>query len=533
MGNLPNPIPPAVVEAVEEIVRVYKSLPPRPSVEEVEAAMAVIESSTSEEELRIEEVDRMEKSSDVPEELFFVLQEVKKSLVRLQSHEQRREALHVAELDKRFQVFDELIQRTFKLVSRDESDAGDEEEGKGTGFAVVVPKIDKVLVKTDKDEKMGELDAPKGLVNVSSVSPWKSEIPSSGGDADKLSLIQVASLIEAKAKEGTEVLHLRGKLMDQIEWLPLSLGKLKGITDLDLSENQIMALPSTIGSLRFLTKLDIHSNQLINLPDSFGELSSLVDLDLHANQLKSLPALFGNLTSLANLDLSSNQLSVLPETFGNLTKLRRLNVETNELEELPYTIGSCTSLVELRLDFNRLKALPEATGKLECLEVLTLHYNRVKGLPTTMASLCRLKELDASFNELESIPESLCFVTSLVKLDVGGNFADLRTLPRCIGNLEMLKKLDISNNQIRILPESFRFLSKLRVFHADETPLEVPPRQVVKLGAQAVVKYVADLVASKDPSFHLTERKGFWFWLCTVCSPRSKKHNEDRDFTIA
>ncbi|XP_010933500.1 plant intracellular Ras-group-related LRR protein 5 isoform X2 [Elaeis guineensis] len=531
MGNLHKRIPPAVVEAMEEIVRVYRSLPPRPSVEEVEAAVAVIKSSIAEEELRIEEVGRMERAHDLPEVLFLVLQEVKKSLVQLQSHEQRRESLYVLELDKRFQVFDELIQRASKLVSSEESDGGAEDERKRASFGVVVPKIDKALIKEDEDEKKGELDGPKGLVNVPSVSPLKSEVPFSGGDADKLTLIQVASLIEFTAKHGTEVLNLRDKLMDRVEWLPLSLGKLKDITELDLSENRIMALPSTIGSLRFLTKLDIHSNQVINLPDSFGELSSLVDLDLHANQLKSLPALFGNLTSLANLDLSSNRLSVLPETFGNLTKLRRLNVETNELEELPYTIGSCTSLVELRLDFNQLKALPEAIGKLECLEVLTLHYNRIKGLPTTMASLCRLKELAVSFNELESIPESLCFLAGLVKLDVGRNFADLRTLPRSIGNLQMLQELDIGNNQIRILPESFQFLSKLRVFHADETPLEVPPREVVKLGAQAVVKYMADLVASNDPSSHLAERKGFWF--CLLCCPCSKKHNKDRDFAIA
>lgn len=89
-----------------------------------------------------------------------------------------------------------------------------------------------------------------------------------------------------------------------------------------------------------------------------------------------------------------------------------------------------------------------------------------------------------SFNGMEAIPENICFATSLVKLNASRNFADLRALPRSIGNLEMLEELDISSNQIRVLPDSFRFLSKLRVFHADETPLEVPPREVVKLGAQ-------------------------------------------------
>ncbi|TYI84293.1 hypothetical protein E1A91_D05G354100v1 [Gossypium mustelinum] len=52
---------------------------------------------------------------------------------------------------------------------------------------------------------------------------------------------------------------------------------------------------------------------------------------------------------------------------------------------------------------------------------------------------------------------------------------------------EMLEELDISDNQIKVLPESFRLLSKLRVFRADETPLEVPPREVIKLDAQVML----------------------------------------------
>ncbi|RRT74515.1 hypothetical protein GW17_00051493 [Ensete ventricosum] len=568
MGKPSKPRPRGLLEAVEEIMRVYRSLPPRPSIEEVEAAMAVIKSADSEEETRIEELGKMQKPADVPDELFYVLQEVRKNLVLLQAQEQRREAMYVVELDKRFQVFDELVQRASKLVSSEEGEGGGEEEEFKARYDAMVPRTGRSLslVMEEKDEKRGEMDVSNGQV----FSSLKSEVPSGqislsfflaccsteacflnslvslcshiilivlffslsygssvvGGDTEKLSLIQVASLIETSAKNGIGVLDLHGKLMDQIEWLPVSLGKLQDITELNLSENRIMALPPSVGGLRSLTKLDVHSNQLTNLPDSFGELCNLVDLDLHANRLKSLPPSFGNLTSLVNLDLSSNQLSALPDTLGNLTNLRTLNVETNELEELPYTIGSCTALAELRLDFNQLKALPEAVGKLERLEVITLHYNRVKSLPTTMASLSKLKELDVSFNELELIPESLCFATSLVKLNVGRNFADLTALPRSIGNLEMLEELDISSNQIRVLPDSFQLLTKLRVFNADETPLEVPPRHVLKLGAQAVVQYMADLVSARMRSVQragAAGRKGCWFRLRSLIRPLRKK----------
>ncbi|TYG95478.1 hypothetical protein ES288_A11G271400v1 [Gossypium darwinii] len=70
----------------------------------------------------------------------------------------------------------------------------------------------------------------------------------------------------------------------------------------------------------------------------------------------------------------------------------------------------------------------------------------------------------------------------------------------------MLEELDISDNQIRVLPESFRLLSKLRVFRANETPLE------------AVVEFMADLIAKRDTKAAPPKKeKGFWFRICSIC----------------
>ncbi|GAV66135.1 LRR_4 domain-containing protein/LRR_8 domain-containing protein [Cephalotus follicularis] len=515
MAVIPSP---AFGETVEEIMSLYRSLPPRPSLEEVEAAMSVLISVNIEEKTELEEISKQEPPQGVPEELFSVLQESRKTMVLFQSYEHKKEALYLVEVDKMFETFDELIQRASGLVS------GDVQKEKVAGFGDPVERIGKYTVITDESlmvkTKDGDLkkDDVKGLVKSSSK---KVALFSGEENVKKLSLMKIASLIENSANNGPVVLDLRNKLMDEVEWLPVSMGKLSNVTELDFSENRLMALPPTIGSLRALTKLDIHSNQLINLPESLGELINLTDIDLRANRLRSLPASFGNLMNLMNLDLSSNKFTHLPEVIGKLTSLKTLNVETNELEELPYTIGNCSLLVELRLDFNQLRALPEAIGKLDCLEILTLHYNRIKGLPTTMGNLSNLKELDLSFNELETISENLCFSVSLKKLNVANNFADLRALPRSIGNLEMLEELDISDDQIRVLPESFRFLSNLRVFRADETPLEVPPRQVVNLGAEAVVQYMNDLVVKNDAKSQPAKkkRKGFWYRVCSIFWP--------------
>ncbi|KAK8650297.1 hypothetical protein V6N13_139942 [Hibiscus sabdariffa] len=513
---------PAFLETVEEIMRLYRSLPPRPSIGDVEAAKSVLKTVENEEKLKLEEISKENPPEDVPGELFSVLQQARKTMVLFQSHEQKKDALHLVEADKMFETFDGLIQRASSLVS------GDSQVEKLTTFGEQACKFDTESVITDDSSVKREEDDAKGLVRTSSA---KASFFSGENSSEKLNLMKTAAVIENTARTGGVVLDLRGKLIDQVEWLPVSIGKLKAVTKLDLSENRIMALPPSIGGLQALTKLDIHSNQLINLPDSFGELVSLIELDLRANRLKSLPASFGNLTNLLSLGLSSNEFTHLPETIGNLSALKRLIVETNELEELPYTIGNCSSLSELRLDFNQLKALPEAIGKLQCLEILTAHYNRLKGLPTTMGNLSNLKELDVSFNEIEFIPENLCFAVSLRKLNVGKNFADLRALPNSIGNLEMLEELDISDDQIRVLPDSFGLLSKLRVFRADETPLEVPPREVIKLGAQAVVEFMADLDAKRDTmSARLTKEKSFFFRICLICWPFLTSDTENNFF---
>lgn len=541
---------------VGEIMRMHKSLPARPDIEEVEAAKTLIRNIEREDQLKLEAIGRQTKGKAVPEELFFLYQEMQKAFVHFQSKEQKREAMKLLDLENAHNVFDELIQRVSQCISPN-SDSGksfssaktnDLSVG-ATGSGLKSRDLDSSVASTsfyDLEKKgpvkselftrddsyvkkskavnsafqvdgFGSTAAPQIFDSTLKISNFSAQ------DGEKLSLIKLASLIEVSAKKGTKELILQNKLLDQVEWLPDSIGKLSGLTTLDLSENRIAVLPVTIGGLSSLSKLDLHSNRIAELPDAIGELLNLVYLDLRGNFLAKLPPSFGRLALLEELDLSSNKLSLLPDTIGDLVSLKKLNVDTNNLDELPHTIGQCASLEELRVDYNRLKALPEAVGKIESLQVLSVRYNNIRQLPTTMSSLAKLRELDVSFNELESVPESLCFATSLVKLIISNNFADLRSLPRNIGNLEMLEVLDMSNNQIRTLPESFSLLTRLRVLHSDQNPLEVPPRHIAEKGAQAVVQYMADLVANKDVKAQPTKQKKSWAQICFFSRSNKRK----------
>ncbi|KAK9285667.1 hypothetical protein L1049_024866 [Liquidambar formosana] len=516
-----------------------------------------------------EAIARQTKSHAVPDELFMILLEMQKNLVYYQSKEQKRDALKLLDLENVHSLFDELIQRASKCLPSSTSNSRQPDYSNGSaptvssssllktasssasastsgGFTSSAStssgfyysekdpvKSSELFTRDDSYLKKGKATffvdgigaGPLGSLTPQILDSSLKPASTSGQDGEKLSLIKLASLIEVSSKKGTRDLDLQNKLMDQIEWLPDSIGKLSSLITLDLSENRIVALPATIGGLSSLKKLDLHSNKITELPDSTGDLLNLVFLDLRSNQLTSLPATFGRLVRLEELDLSSNRLSVLPESIGSLLSLKKLNVETNDIEEIPHTIGQCSSLKELRADYNRLKALPEAVGRIGSLEILSVRYNNIKQLPTTMSNLANLRELDVSFNELESVPESLCFATTLVKMNIGNNFADMRSLPRSIGNLEMLEELDISNNQIRILPDSFRMLTRLRVLRVEENPLEVPPRHIAEMGAQAVVQYMAELVAKRDVKSQPVKQKKTWAQICFFS--RSNKRKRD------
>lgn len=548
----------SVDEVVEEIMRIHRSLPPRPGIEDVEGAKILIRNADTEQQSRLESIAKQKKRKDVPDELYNVLVEMQKHLVDFQAMEQKREAIKLLDLENYHILFDEMIQRASKCVVPNGSDNNNNTQSvsvsstssslspltnpasySGPSFSsnsFNTVKTSELFTRDDsyvnKLESTTYVDGIRRAIRSSDTSrpmivdSTLNPTIASGENGEKLSLIKLASLIEVSSKKGAKDLNLSNKLMDQIEWLPDSIGKLSTLITLDLSENRLIALPSSIGSLSSLTKLDLHSNKITDLPESIGNLFSLIFLDLRANQMTNLPSTFSQLVHLQDLDLSSNNFSILPESVCSLKNLQKLNIETNNIEELPHMIGQCSSLKELIADYNKLKALPEAVGKIESLERLCVRYNNIGRLPTTMSSLTSLRELDVSFNELESVPESLCFATTLVKINVSNNFADLRSLPRSIGNLENLEELDMSNNQIRTLPDSFRMLSKLRVLKAEGNPLELPPQSVLIQGAHAVIQYMNELYEKKVVKAQpVKQKKSSWAQMCFFSSSNKRKRN--------
>ncbi|KAL0335773.1 UNVERIFIED_CONTAM: Plant intracellular Ras-group-related LRR protein 9 [Sesamum radiatum] len=119
------------------------------------------------------------------------------------------------------------------------------------------------------------------------------------------------------------------------------------------------------------------------------------------------------------------------------------------------------------LSGRRLRILPEQFGRMKSLIVLNLSHNQLEAIPDSIAGLENLEELNLSANLLESLPDS-------------------------IGLLLKLKILDVSGNKLAALPDSISHcrLVNLTKLKLDENPLEIPPKQVVAAGVDAVRSYM-------------------------------------------
>jgi len=96
-------------------------------------------------------------------------------------------------------------------------------------------------------------------------------------------------------------------------------------------------IPESIGALKNLRALHISDSKLESLPESIGSLSSLTTLTLEDNKnLKSLPESIGNLKNLTYLSLRcSSSLEHLPDSIANLDSLNYVDISATAIQSVP------------------------------------------------------------------------------------------------------------------------------------------------------------------------------------------------------
>src|SRR5258708_34003059 len=112
-------------------------------------------------------------------------------------------------------------------------------------------------------------------------------------------------------------------------------------------KDRIVALDSKIGFYaenNSVVALSARYCELTSLPVSLGQLTNLQQLDLTGNQITSLPESLGNLIRLKKIYLDGNQITSLPESLGNLIQIKEIQLDENQLVSLPERIGQPTNI---------------------------------------------------------------------------------------------------------------------------------------------------------------------------------------------
>ncbi|KDO42690.1 hypothetical protein CISIN_1g046135mg, partial [Citrus sinensis] len=169
-------------------------------------------------------------------------------------------------------------------------------------------------------------------------------------------------------------------------------------------------IPLSIGNLKILIQLDLSDNFLEgNIQTSLGKCERFVQIELSNNHLSGTipPELIGLSSLLIALDLSRNHFSgSLPTEVGNLKNLGILNVSKNLLAgEIPRSLGSCVRLEQLDMQGNLFHGhIPSSLSSLRGLVALDLSQNNLLGeIPEFLAGFRLLQILNLSYNDLEGV----------------------------------------------------------------------------------------------------------------------------------
>lgn len=190
-----------------------------------------------------------------------------------------------------------------------------------------------------------------------------------------------------------------------------------GSTTVNISKKKLSKIPDTVFQQNDIEKLLFYNNELEELPVDIGKMANLKTLNLSSNNLKTLPKEIGKLENLETLLLLFNPIESFPPEIGNLKKLKELTISCARLKELPVEIGEMTNIKVLGLHQNELKTLPKEIGKLQNLETLYISSNPIESLPPEIGNLKKLNHLVISTSKLKEIPKEVAHLENLESIE--------------------------------------------------------------------------------------------------------------------
>ncbi|KAF8014517.1 hypothetical protein BT93_H0358 [Corymbia citriodora subsp. variegata] len=256
----------------------------------------------------------------------------------------------------------------------------------------------------------------------------------------------------------------------------------------DLSGNQLRgSIPTSIFELGNLTYLSISANNLTSVLDLglLSRLKSLTDLDLSDNNLSLSNSQNVNhvLPNLLKVSLSGCNITAIPSFLRNSTSVEYIDLSRNIIQDdIPpwmWDIGT-GSLSYLNISHNFLRSFEQVPW--ENLIVLDLDSNSIQGpfLPPSLPNSVLVFSL-AGNQVTGYIPGSICEMKQLEFLDLScNNFTG--TIPQCLGNIsDSLLVLDLQENGLTgTISLTFSKNAVLRSLHLSGNKFEgLLPRSLI------------------------------------------------------
>lgn len=190
-----------------------------------------------------------------------------------------------------------------------------------------------------------------------------------------------------------------------------TLGKIKGLEELYLFDNNWTYIPETIRCLKRLNTLYIDGHMdLTQLPESIKKLRRLEEIAINncpKVDLKKSIELLTQLPKLEHLDIGFTKEVQIPENIRQLRSLQSLWISHSELKEIPESIKHFPKLKQLYLSSNKISQIEFSQGDLPELESLFLDNNTLKEFPPPLQHLKNLKRVYLNNNWNIKIPKNM------------------------------------------------------------------------------------------------------------------------------
>lgn len=111
----------------------------------------------------------------------------------------------------------------------------------------------------------------------------------------------------------------------KIKKIPKEIGSLYNITDLNLTNNQIIFIPKEIKYLVNLEYIDLSNNCIELIPKEIGKLIKLQSFRIDNNLIQKLPLEITKLINLRYLSIINNKINKIPKELYNNPNIRILN----------------------------------------------------------------------------------------------------------------------------------------------------------------------------------------------------------------